>query len=85
MQLWFYPKWVPGQLLSRLVVCVDPPLPVVHELFTLPEWLIEWPWMIGLEYLFIICSVTVWLNVAIVTAAHVSWLAAVILTISAPV
>jgi hypothetical protein len=72
-------------LMSRLVVCVDPPLSVVHNLFTLPEWLIEWPRTIGLEYLFIICGVTVWLNVAIVTAAHVSWLTAVILMILAPV
>jgi hypothetical protein len=78
---WFYPKWVLGQLMSRLVVCVDPPLSVVHDLFTLPEWLIEWPQMIGLDYLFIICSVTVRLNVAIVTAVHVSWLRAVILMI----
>jgi hypothetical protein len=77
-----YPKWVPGQLLSRLAVCVVPPLSVVKDFFALPEWLIEWPRMIVFNYLFIICSVTMWsLNIAMVTAAHVSWLAAMILMI----
>jgi hypothetical protein len=34
--------------LSRLVFCVDPPLSVVHNLFTLPEWLIAARMMHGI-------------------------------------